>query len=188
MKGEDYVVSFKLVRDDRRVKYFSVWIAYLPIRRKRKWGKNPTKRNKVLYSKAAVDRYSVAGNRPKFFLPTPIGICVLYGENTACPNKVSFIPSYMCGLIYTSEEMTLNLGDISIGNDIYKLCSLTGDGLMDFKSKLTNMFMEYEGVFKAGWKLKEGYYDGIQMWDFHMGWDYWNGAHHYKFIPNKNFK
>lgn len=188
MKDEDYVVSFKLIENAGRVKYFSVWIAYLPIRRKCKWIKNPTKRNKVLYSKAAVDRYSINGNRPKFFLPTPIGICVLCGENAPRQNEVRFTLSCMCGLMHTPEEMTLNLGEILIGDDIHKLHCLTGDGLMDFKKKLTNLFREHKGVFRAGWKLKEGYYDGIQMWDFHMGWDYWNGAYHYKFIPNKNFK
>lgn len=186
MKSEDYVVSFKLVKDDGRCKYFSVWVAYLPIKRKQRWGKNRTKRNKVLYSKDAVDRCSVYGNRPKFFLPTPIGICVLYGESALHPNKVRFTLSCMCSAYL--EEMTLNLGEVYSGYDVSKLHTLTGEGLMDFKVKLTNLFRENQGVFKAEWKLKKGYYDGIQMWDFHLGWDYWNGAYHYKFTPNKNFK
>ena len=186
MRSEDYVVSFKFIKDDGRVKYFSVWIAYLPIRGKRRWGKNPTKRNKVLYSKEAVSRFSVAGNKPKFFLPTPIGICAWYGEHTSCPNEVAFTYSCMCGAYL--KEMYLNLGEVSLGYDVSKLHLLKGNGLTDFKIKLTNLFRENQGVFKAGWKLKSGYYDGIQMWDFHLGWDYYNGAYHYKFTPNKNFK
>lgn len=186
MKSEDYVVSFKLIKDDGRMKVFSVWVAYLPIRRKCKWGKNPIKRNKVLYSKAAKKLYSVAGNATKFFLPTPIGICALYGESTRCPNEVSFISTICCDF---PKEMTLNVGDIHTPGEVYsKIHCLKGDGLMDFKIKLTTLFRENQGVFKAGWKLKAGYYDGIQMWDFHMGWDYWNGACYYKFVPNKNFK
>lgn len=186
MKDEDYVVSFKFVEDAGRMKVFSVWVAYLPIRRKCRWGKNPIKRNKVLYSKDAVERYSVHGNRPKFFLPTPIGICALYGEHTRCPNEVRFLSS----LCYDfPKEMTLNVGDVHTQGEVYsKIHCLEGDGLMDFKVKLTKLFRENQGVFKAGWKLKNGYYDGIQMWDFHMGWDYWNGACHYKFTPNKEFK
>lgn len=179
----DYVISFKFIEDDSRIKFFSVWCAYLPIREKtRPWCKYRIKRNKVLYSKAAKDRLSTYGKGPKFFLPTPIGICALYGENTACPNKVAFT----CLCYNKPQEMTLDIGQI--GSPVPELHWLEGEGLVDFKVKLTNLFREEQGVFKAGWRLKEGNYNGIQMWDFHMGWDYWNGAYHYKFTPNKNFK
>lgn len=186
MRSEDYVISFKLIEDNGRMKVFSVWVAYLPIRRKCRWGKNPIKRNKVLYSEAAKKLHSVSGNAPKFFLPTPIGICALYGENTRCPNEVSFLSS----LCYNfPKEMTLNVGDIHTSGEVYtKIHCLTGNGLTDFKIRLTNLFRENQGVFKAGWKLKNGYYDGMHIWDFHMGWDYHDGAYHSKFTPNKNFK
>ena len=183
MKDQDYVVSFKFIEDDGRIKFFSVWIAYLPIRRKMRYGKNPIKRNKVLYSKEAVKLWSTNGIGPKFFLPTPIGICALYGEHTSCPNRVAFI-SGICTKY--PKEMTLNVGEV--GCPVYKLHGIKGEGLVDFKVKLTNLLREEEGVFKAGWKLEAGYYDGLRIWDFHMGWDYWNGAYHYEFIPNKNFK
>lgn len=186
MKSADYVVSFKRMKDDGRIKVFSVWVAYLPIRSKCHWyGRPKIKRNKVLYSKAAVDRYSVNGIRPKFFLPTPIGVIGLCGENTNSPNKVSF----RVGCYYHfPEEMTLNVGDIHTPGDAYKLHTLQGNGLFDFKVKLTNLFRENQGVFKAGWNLKDGEYHGMRIWDFHMGWNYWSGAYHSKFVPNKNFK
>lgn len=182
-KDQDYVVSFKFIKDNGRAKFFSVWIAYLPIRRKCHWCKNPIKRSKVLYSKAAVNLWSTNGVGPKFFLPTPIGICALYGENTRCLNEVCFIS---CLCYEFPKEMTLNVGEV--GCPVGTLHCLKGNGLMDFKVKLTNLFRKEQGAFKAGWKLNAGYYDGIQMWDFHMGWDYHNGAYHYKFVPNKNFK
>lgn len=186
MKSADYVVSFKLMKDEGRRKVFTVWVAYLPIRRKWPYGKERVKRNKVLYSKAAKELYSVNGNSTKFFLPTPIGVSALYGECTSCPGKVAFLS---CDYYGYCEEMTLNVGDVSVSGDVRsKLQCLTGDGLMDFKVKLTNLFRENQGVFKAGWKLKNGYYDGLNIWDFHMGWEYYSGACHFKFIPNKNFK
>ena len=171
-----YIVSSKLVEDADRYSIFIVQVGYLPILRRCYWSTPKVKRTKVLYSKEAIQKASVSGRGTKFFLPTPIGYCSLVKST----NQVKFTLSCFA----RRPWIELNVGERC---PVYELHSLKGNGLVDFKIKLTKLFYENEGVFKADWKLKDGLYDGIQIWDFHLGWDYYSGAYHYKFTPNKNF-